>query len=109
MSDEGFDHAWAHSVFKTTWDSLELFYRELDQMDRFVALRPFLTDPENAPAHKSLAEELGVSTGAIKTASFELRRRFRETFRTTVARLVDDPLDVDAEVRYLVQAMAKHS
>ena len=108
-ADEDFDHEWANTVFKTVWDHLESTYRELGQLERFVALRPFLVDPENAPAHKSLAEELGISTSAIKSAAFELRKRFRETFRTIVARLVDDPSEVDDEVRYLVQVIAKRS
>ena len=50
------------------------------------------------------AAQLAMSAGAVRVAHSRLKDRFGELLRHHVHQLVLDPADVDAEIRYLVQA-----
>ena len=43
----------------------------------------------------------------MKVAVHRLRRRFRQIIRSEVADTVPDPGDVDAELRHLVEVLAR--
>lgn len=45
--------------------------------------------------------------GALKVAVHRLRRRFRGIIRAEVADTVPDPSDIDAELRHLVEVLAR--
>jgi RNA polymerase sigma-70 factor (ECF subfamily) len=48
-----------------------------------------------------------MSEAAVKVAVHRLRRRFRDLLREEVLRTVDDPRNVDHELRYLFAAVGK--
>jgi len=102
--DAFFDHKWAVTVFDQVWTALEDEYHQLEQKERFEALRPCLTDPADAPSYAELAIQLDTSEGAIKAAVFRLKSRFRNIFRQAVSQIVDNPSEVDEEIRYLIEA-----
>ena len=102
--DAFFDHEWALTVFDQVWTALELEYHQLEQKKRFDALRPYLTNPANAPSYADLAIRLDTTEGAIKAAVFRLKGRFRNLFRLAVSQIVENPADVDEEIRYLIEA-----
>lgn len=66
--------------------------RELD------VYRPYLT-MDDEPDHATLAPLLGISLPASRTRLRRLRRRFHDAIRGIVAETVDDPADVDDELR----------
>lgn len=105
QAQQSFDYFWARTIFDTTWAELETSYDQRGQAERFQALRPFLSDPEDAPTQQSVADHLNLPISTVKAAAFELRKRFREIFRAHVARSIDDPTEVDAEIRHLVKAI----
>ena len=50
-------------------------------------------------------EQLRLSDGALRTALSRLRSRFRELVRAEVARLLDDPAEVDDELAHLLRVL----
>ena len=107
--DAFFDHEWALTVFDQVWNALEDEWRQLDQADRFTALRTYLTNPADSPTYAELAKHLGTTEGAVKAAVFRLKSRFRNIFRQAVSQLVENPADVDEEIRHLIEASSiKH-
>ena len=102
--DTFFDHEWAVTVFDQVWETLENEYRQMDQGERFNSLRSYLTNPADCPPFSELAAQLNTTEGAIKAAVFRLKRRFRDLFRLAVSQIVDNPADVDEEIRYLIEA-----
>jgi RNA polymerase sigma-70 factor (ECF subfamily) len=72
----------------------------------FERLRPFF-GPDTAPPYVQLAGELGASEGALRVALHRLRRRYGELVRLAVAELVTDPVDVDAEIAGLLDALSQ--
>src|SRR5213594_962500 len=61
------------------------------------------------PGHKNgsstpyavVAQELGVSVGAVKSAVSRLRQRYGELVREEVAHTVSTPGEIEAEIRHL--------
>ncbi len=80
-------------------------YEAAGLSDRFEALRFTLEDPRAVPYAK-IAVRLGLSEAGVKSAVHRLRGRFRELIREAVGQLVDDPRDVDAEIRLLIESLA---
>ncbi len=58
-----------------------------------------------ASGYSGVANELGLSEGAVRLAVHRLRRRFGSVLREEVARTVTDPSDVDDEIRWLLAAV----
>ena len=48
----------------------------------------------------------GLTEGALKVAVHRMRKRFRELVREEIARTLDAPEDIDAEMRHLVEALS---
>jgi hypothetical protein len=51
------------------------------------------------------AAELGLSEGAVKVAVHRLRKRYRELLREEIAHTVEDPGQVEDEIRALFAAL----
>ena len=56
----------------------------------YERLRPALLGHEAAPSNQSIADELGLTEGAVKMAAHRLRMRYRERLREEIARTVAD-------------------
>jgi hypothetical protein len=48
-----------------------------------------------------------MNESALKVAIHRLRKRFREVIRAEIAQTIDDPSEVDGELRYLVEVLAR--
>lgn len=99
-----FEHGWARSVVSRVVERLAAELDEAGRAETFDLLRPYLAVEETAP-YTELARALNSSPGAIRVAVHRLRRRFRALLVDEVGRTVADPADIEAEVRYLVEAL----
>jgi RNA polymerase sigma-70 factor (ECF subfamily) len=52
-----------------------------------------------------VASELGMSSGAVKVTIHRLRQKFGELIRKEIADTVDTEEEVQAELRYLIEAL----
>ncbi len=102
-----FDRKWAKAVLNRVLKSLEHEYRELDQVARFEAMKPMLGLGADGSMLSEKAELLGMAPGAFRTALHRFRARYRELFRIEVASQVNDPRDVDDEIRHLIAALGR--
>ncbi len=100
-----FDRNWARTTIQFVAIGLKEEYEAAGLSDRFEALRFTLEDPRAVPYAK-IAVRLGLSEAGVKSAVHRLRGRFRELIREAVGQLVDDPRDVDAEIRLLIESLA---
>ena len=73
---------------------------------RFNVLKDYLLNDGDAPSYKDAAVELGLSEPALKSAIFRLRKRYGEVFRDEIAQTVDDPREVEQEIRELLRALS---
>lgn len=76
-----------------------------EKLPRFDQLKPWLLDQQDG-SFETLGAALGLNANAAKQAVHQLRVRFRERLRDEVAQTLDDPNQVDAELRLLIDALA---
>jgi RNA polymerase sigma-70 factor (ECF subfamily) len=69
-------------------------------------LRPFLTHPPSSADYESLSARLAEPRNRIAVALHRLSRRYGELIRAEVADTVNDPMQVDSELRRLIEVIA---
>lgn len=101
-----FDRRWAHTVVERTLAALASEFEKEGDEGRFALLRPHLLGDGPGAAYAEIALRLGVTQGAVKSMVRRLRKRFGVLLRAEVGRTVDDPEQVDDEIRFLLRALA---
>lgn len=71
----------------------------------FEELKSALSGEENESSYAEIGRRLSMSEGNVKTHVFRLRRRYRELLKAEIARTVDNPAEVDDEIRELLAAL----
>ena len=75
---------------------------------QFERLKRYLTSEEAHLPYREIAQELGMTEGAVAAAVGRLRRRFGRCLRAEVAEIVVNPADVDDELRHLLSVVQGH-
>ena len=52
-----------------------------------------------------VARTLGLNEATVRSAAYRLRERFRELFRQEIAKTVDQPEEVEVEIKYLFRVL----
>jgi RNA polymerase sigma factor (sigma-70 family) len=97
-----FEQKWAMTVFERALLRLRAEWIGDEKSRRFLAFRRFLTGDEPAPSYRELAPELGMTEDAVKVSVHRLRQRYGELLREEIGQTVNDPADVDDELRHLL-------
>lgn len=104
--ETAYERKWAHTLIQIAINQLAAEQAAMNQAERFEALRPLLFEPGNIDSrHDEVGAQLGLNVNAVRTALSRLRTRFRDLVRSEVARLVDDPAEVDDELAHLLRAL----
>lgn len=96
-----FERRWAIIAIEQTLARLGDICRAEGKAHLFDALSPYLTGQAERGNHAQIADQMGMSEGAVRVAVSRLRASYRELLLKEIARTVDDDADVDAEVREL--------
>lgn len=103
-SDALFDRQWALSLLDRVLGEMR-DEAAADGRDRqFEALKPWLTGTD-VGSQRGVADQLGMTEGAVKVAIHRLRQRFREGVRRQIAETLDNPAEVTAELGYLIEVV----
>jgi RNA polymerase sigma-70 factor (ECF subfamily) len=86
---------------------LEAEYRSDGKIELFGALKQALLGSREAQPYAELATKLKLNEGAIKVAVHRLRKRYRELIRAEIASTLDEPGEIEAEMRHLFIALAQ--
>jgi RNA polymerase sigma-70 factor (ECF subfamily) len=105
--DQMFDREWALAVLRTVLAQLEEEYRVGGKADLFAVLKPTLTGARDSQPYAQLAARLGRNENAVKVAVHRLRQRYRALLQAEVADTVASDDDANAELRALLQALAR--
>jgi RNA polymerase sigma-70 factor (ECF subfamily) len=100
-----FDRRWTLALLDRVLDRLGAEYVRAGKAALFERLKPLLTAEENAGSHRQIAQELAMNEGAVRVAVHRLRGRYRELLREEIARTLDDPRQIDDEIRDLFAAL----
>ena len=99
-----FDKRWAIAVIEKVMERLRTEYATAGKRDLFEDLKNFLTAKKGTP-HADLAIKHGITASAISVAIHRLRQRYGELLREEIAATVNDPSEIDDEIRYLIAAL----
>ena len=101
-----FDVRWAATVAEQALRRLQEECEGHGRRRVFDVLSRALTAERGDVSYESMARELGVGAAEIKRLLHQLRKRYRQLLRAEVAETVEAPEEVDAELHYLVTALA---
>ncbi len=105
VPDAYFDRQWAIHLIERSFAVLSRELSEEGKSHHFSILKPWLIG-EAAGSQTDAARQMGMSEGAVKVAIHRLRKRFRAIVRGEIAQTVPSSLEVDTELRYLVEVLA---
>jgi len=101
-----YDRRWALTVME---QSLENLRREMAGNGKellFHELKAFLAAPAADGSYDPVATRLNMTAAAVATAVHRLRSRYRELVRSTLAQTVSTALELEEEMRYLLEVLS---
>jgi len=101
-----FERRWALSMLDAVMARLAAEHTAAGKSEAFEVLRGTLVGDRDAQPYAEIAERLGVTVEAARQAARRLRLRYRELLREAVGQTVDDPVEIDDEIRSLMAALA---
>lgn len=101
-----FDHRWATTVVEQALRRLREECEGKDRLRLFYALSRHLLEERDQVSYAKLSATLGVAETAVKKQLHIMRQRYRSLLRDEVAHTVENPADVQDEIRYLCAALA---
>jgi RNA polymerase sigma-70 factor (ECF subfamily) len=96
-----FEKRWARTLMTCALERLRQEPANAGDKERIRRLEPFLTGPVVDGAYEEVADALGMTVPAVRTAVRRMRKRYGDYLRAEVARTVSAPGEVDEELRYL--------
>ena len=106
VPDAWFDRQWALAVMDRALSAVGAEFTSNGKAQQFEQLKPWLIGEAVALSQADVARRLGLNNGVVKVAIHRLRKRFRDVLRAEVTQTLAAGDDVDAELRYLVEALA---
>ena len=98
-----FQRQWALERLGRVLDELRAEYREAGRVHVFDRLKSCLTGETLDFA--AIGRSTGQSAGSLRVAAHRLRRRYGQLLRKGIADTVEDPSEVDDEIRQLFDAL----
>jgi RNA polymerase sigma factor (sigma-70 family) len=105
--DQAYERQWARTVLERATRRLREEYRQEGKSELFEQLSEFQPGTHGPFSYVEAGARLGLSEGGVKSAVHRMRRRHREILREEVAHTVRHPEEIPAEVRHLIEVVAK--
>ena len=103
--EQQFDRQWADAVLKEARAALHRECIASGKSGLYDRINLLDDKTETSLSYAEVAEQLGMSISAVKSAVMRLRARYGELVREVVARTVANPAEVDGEIRYLLSVI----
>jgi RNA polymerase sigma-70 factor (ECF subfamily) len=100
-----FERRWATTLLDRALLAVQREFDSSGKASLFAAAKVFLTGEGRGALYADVADELGMTEGALKVAVHRLRKRFRDAVREEIAATVERPEEVEEELRFLFQAV----
>lgn len=105
--DAAYDREWAVALLNRVIARLEEECVARGDGAQFQSLKIFLTAGKGALPYSGAAQELDMDEGAVRVAVHRLRKRYRQLLRDEIAQTLEDPAQVDEEMRVLFGAFSR--
>lgn len=101
-----FEQRWALTVLGRVLARLRVEFVASEKADLFDQLKVFLSAEQPGCSYAEVAARTGTKEGTIKVAVHRLRRRYGELLRTEIGHTVNDPREIEDEVRHLISVLS---
>jgi RNA polymerase sigma-70 factor (ECF subfamily) len=101
-----FAKRWALTLLDQVLSRLQDEYVGAGNLALFERLKEFLTREKGATPYREVAEQAGMTEGAVKVAVHRLRKRYRQVLEDEIAQTVAHADDVEDELRQLFAALS---
>jgi RNA polymerase sigma factor (sigma-70 family) len=105
--DQVFERRWAQRIFQVALNRLQKEYQKSGRGAFFDLMKDFQPRETGAPSYVEVGERFGMSEAAVKSAMQRLRQRQREILREEIAHTVTKPEEIDEEIQYLSEVLAR--
>jgi len=103
--DRLFERQWALALMEEAMKRLGAEHSGPGKPAAYDALRPFLSREPDPGEYAAVADRLNIAPGTLAVQVHRLRERYRQLVRAAVADTVQSPLEVDAEMRHLLESL----
>jgi RNA polymerase sigma factor (sigma-70 family) len=103
--DRLFERQWALALMEEAMKRLGAEHSGAGRSAAYDALRPFLSREPDPGEYGAVASRLNIAPGTLAVQVHRLRERYRQLVRAAVADTVQSPLEVDAEMRHLLESL----
>lgn len=103
--DRAFDRHWAVTLLERVRGRLAEDYAQSGNSPRFELLKPFLPGGQSTQSYADVARSLGTSEGAFRVELHRLKKKFSRYVREEIAHTVSTPIEIDEELRYLIETL----
>ena len=100
-----FERTWAMTLLARVREQLREHYEKAGKLGRFERLESFLPGDQKKRSYTEVAQELGVSEGALRVELHRLKATYRAILRAEIAHIVSAPTEIDEELRHLIEVM----
>ena len=101
--DQIFERRWGLTVMERAMGRLETeTTSSAERPDQFERLKPYLTGAEPHIPYSEVANDLGMTEGAVKTAVHRMRQSYGRILREEIAETIANPAELDDELRHLL-------
>jgi RNA polymerase sigma-70 factor (ECF subfamily) len=104
-SEQQFERQWALTVLQQARVALQQECVASGKSALYQRVNLLGDQKESSIPYAAIAQDLGMSVSAIKSAVSRLRERYGELVREEVAHTVSSPAEVDAEIRHLLSVI----
>lgn len=101
-----FGQAWAKELLAGVREKLRTDFEDAKRPQAFETLLPFLLLDDDPPSYREVAARLRATEISVRLMVHRLRAKFRELLRDEVARTVESPREVAAELEWLKGVLA---
>ncbi len=102
-----YETGWALAIFAQALRRLGEEQAAAHRGAQFTELRPFLSATPTRGDYDAVATRLGTTRAHVAVLIFRLNRRYAELVRLEVAASVQDPAEIEAEMRHLLLALRR--
>ena len=100
-----YQRKWAKAVLSQVMEILQNDYVKAGQSDRFALFIKYLSGSKGGSTHSQVAEKIGMTEVAFKTAFHRFKLRYLQVLRDEVKKQVLESSEVDDEIKFIMSAL----
>ena len=100
-----YERQWAIALLARVMERLREEFAQKGKLLHFEQLKQFISGSKRTESYVAAAGALAITEGAVKVAAHRLRARYRDLLRSEIAQTVQEPHEVDDEIRSLFDVL----